>query len=234
MGFAVDIGSNWYDDPHFNAGWLNLGLPVGVVQMEALAQSLYKGSPKRALVLYHPNFWQHSLMYKSWSDSGKPIFDVFNWRTGWLECIILSIHKRRKMKDDLKEGKMIMFEDNGVRYLVDSTYSYFEFDRHTPVALEAINAITRLASRFEQMKIVRIPIKQNFVPDKFVKGTLEKTLKNYEESWVILQRKLANSHNVIFDQPKIFELSDYQPFDTHWNEKGNAKFAHYVRATSWV
>jgi hypothetical protein len=59
MGFAVDNGLNWYEKCLDNQ-WLNLSLPVGIRQIEALFDAVYQGPAQTALVLYHPNLWMQT------------------------------------------------------------------------------------------------------------------------------------------------------------------------------
>jgi hypothetical protein len=83
---------------------------------------------------------------------------------------------------------------------------------------------------FTRVLFIRVPIKQELVPDSEKNELLRSTLLSYDYGWNLTKEFLGKTNSRIeFFEPHIFDLSDYHPQDTHWHEGGNIKFADYVR-----
>jgi hypothetical protein len=228
---SVDNGHNWYDLCLPSLDWLNLGLPVGVAQMEALLDHYYQGEAKTALVLYHPNFWLLNERFKPWSETKGSVFFLLGWETRFWPCLRLKVKKDIRAQRELINGHINIFEYKRTRYHIDCRYSWFDFNKKEPMVMESLAAWERMLRRFAKVLIVRTPVKQELVPNSQKNGILQETLKSYDHGWELTRNYLRIKNSQIeFFEPQIFDIADYQPWDTHWVETGNERFAAFVRS----
>ena len=229
MSFTVDNGRNWYEQGFAPHAWLNLGLPVGLPQIEELFRRYYRGAAGVALVLYHPNYWVTTRNYEKWRMRGATVFETFNWETDLRRCFRLYAKKLKRQNVDIEAGRVILFKHAGVKYHVNAEYNYFEFDKHPDIVALTVRSLHRMVERFMRIVVVRAQIKQELVPEKHRNGTLVRTLESYRIGWQIIKKEIQCFRQVEFHEADGFTLEDFQPYDTHWNATGNARFSEFVR-----
>jgi len=229
MSFTVDNGRNWYEKGFDARSWMNIGLPVGIPQIEELYKRYYRGSSSLALVLYHPNYWVTTRNYEKWRQNGNSVFEAFNWETNLRRCLRMYAKKLKRQNRDLASGKVIMFSHSGVTYHVNSEYNYFEFKKYPDIVSLTIRSLERMIKKFRRVIVVRTQIKQEFVPGELRNKILQQTVDSYQVGWRLIREGLKGLKRVEYHEVDGFELGDFQPWDTHWNENGNLKFSHFIQ-----
>src|SRR5207244_2203277 len=107
-------------------------------------------------------------------------------------------------------------------------YSWFDFKKHTQLVEASLERWRSLLARFEKVVCIRVPIKQQLVPANLQNDVLKSTLESYDTGWSLMKSNLKLDRKISFYEPKMFSLSHYRPWDTHWNASGNAAFAEYL------
>jgi hypothetical protein len=228
MGMCVDNGCNWYEYYLKPQEWLNLGLPVGSFQIEALLNKYYKGNGRVAVILYHPNFWDFSLDYKRWSENGGSAISYFNWDIKWLKCYLLWLKRKKDLKEYLKDGRASYLYIDREKYHINSRYCYFDFKSHDELVSDVLACWERVINRFAEGLIIRIPTKQDLVLQKNTNQILCETKKSNNYGWNLFKSRLGSWGHVKCYEPDMFSLKDYYPWDGHWNPRGNKTFADYL------
>ena len=232
MGLGVDDGLNWYERCLPTRDWFNAGLPVGPIQMEALLEAYVPGRRRACLFVYHPNLWWVSGQYAKLRHDGGGAFATFGWKTGLLECMMLSYQKRQSLFVRLDSGKRVVFRFRGSQYHVDCDYSHFDFEVNAQLVDESVATIRRILHRFDRVIVVRVPVKQDLLhlllPVQS-NSQLAETIQNYEIGWDLLRQRTSDLSSIEFHKLDQFELDDFHPQDNHWNEAGNEKFATIVK-----
>lgn len=223
MGFAVQNSQNWYESLLREDLWLNLGLPVGPSQWHALFKTLQHGPPELALLLYHPNIWSHSLTYQQWEHSGQPVFDFLHWKTDFLSCLKLMRRHTSERNRELNDGTRLLITNTSGQWLLNSAYSVVDVSQTRPELDVAAEALYSLLANFQRVLCVRVPIKEQMVPDDRTNDHFRRTLDQYDEMWIYTMRILAQHKNISFSQLQGFELTDFHGFDTHLNTAGNQR-----------
>ncbi|KAF0109292.1 MAG: hypothetical protein FD146_336 [Anaerolineaceae bacterium] len=229
MGFAVDNGRNWYDLAFDPTGWLNLGLPVGVKELNALLDELYRGPEETLLFLYHPNvytFTRNFALAQAWK---RNLFEAMGWETRLFKCIELKARKQVRQLRGLRDGSILRFRHGDATYVLSALYNRFDYEKEAETVAQTLAGLHAMFARFRRTLVARVWLKQELVPPQFQNATLWATLANYEQGWELLRKRMYDLPSVTFHAPAGFELSDYYPGDTHWNEAGNRKFATFVR-----
>lgn len=224
MGFAVDVGYNWYDYCVPTQSWLNLGFPVGTEQLENLLNFYYRGSASVAIVLHFPNIWELTGKFNNWSVSGVPIFHYLNWETAWWKCYLLYIKKKKELLNHLQDGNAIIYNNNGVNYHINCKYALFDFENDLDTVKKTVACWKRLLSGFQSTIFIRIPLKQELLPENAENNTLKLTKINYDIGWNIIKEGLKCNPQIDFVKLNNFNLNDFHPWDIHWNARGNEKF----------
>lgn len=132
MGFAVDNGLNWYEKC-LDGMWLNLGLPVGMRQIEALFNAEYQGPARTALVLYHPNTWMQTRVLEPCHTRGVSTFKAMSWQVGFWPCLKLYLRRLRWRWHDIRKGKLLVFRHGGLKYEMTALYNNFDFDANVDI-----------------------------------------------------------------------------------------------------
>jgi hypothetical protein len=230
MGFAVDNGRNWYELALNQLDWLNLGLPIGVDELNALLDELYRGPGETLLFLYHPNVYTFTRNFAIARARGGNLLEAMGWETRLLKCVELKVRKQVRQLRGLHDGSVLRFRHEGATYVLNALYNRFDYESEIETVAQTLTGLRTMFARFRRTLVVRVWLKQELVPLQFQNATLRDTLANYEEGWELLRERMRDLPSVIFHAPVGFELSDYYPSDTHWNEVGNRKFAAFVQS----
>lgn len=228
MGLAVDTGSNWFELLGLDKGWINLGLPVGVAQWQKMLPDCHRGPLGTALLVYHPNLWPHCHIYRRWADSGLDVFTALGWRTSFLACLRLSVRTARRRRAKIRSGRWLVFGVDGIKYNIDCEYSFFDTMKQADLLRDNLRLLANLLSGFRRIVVVRATIKQELVPIDLATPTLQSTVTNYNHLWDLTVSALKVLPAAEFHWPRVFALDDFHPNDTHWNEKGNRRFAEWL------
>ncbi len=229
MGFTVDIGLNWYDYyGDFKDNWLNLGLPVGSFQTEKLFNYYYNGDATIAIILYFPNFWELTLDFFNWSKTKESIFTFFKWDTDWTTCFFRYLIRKNKLHQHLQNNTAILYNFNGVIYHINCKYGLFDFLNNKAIINETIKCWGRMLNNFKYSIFIRVPLKQELLPKSFENNILRSTIESYDIGWNVIRTNIKTNSIIQFEEINDFNLGDYYPWDIHWNEDGNRKFAKYI------
>ena len=228
MGLGVDNGCNWYEcDPRFDS-WLNLGFPVGIREWVALLAKHHRGDRRRLLILYHPNTWNMSWQYARWRASGRGVFAHFGWKTGRLACWRLALQKRLAQRRQVAAGDLLRFRQGAFDYEAPARFTFFNWHGKEQFVATILDELRTCLRRFEHAFVVRVPVKQQLVPQEHRNPTLDATLANYDELWQ--QTTDALGEAATCTELDGFNLDDYLPRDVHWNGRGNRKAASLLAA----
>jgi hypothetical protein len=228
MGFAVDNGLNWHEQC-LDGAWLNLSLPVGVRQLEALFNAVHQGPARTALVLYHPNFWMQTRVAELIRSRGQAFIAGMGWQTDFWPCLRLAFRRLRRRGRDIRTGELLVFRHGGRTYEMDARYSAVDFAANREVVALVLDTMERVLRRFERVVVVRTHVKQEMVPEKFRNDLLRLSLRNYDAGWDLFRARLKGHARIGFHVTEGFTLEDFFPLDNHWTPQGNAKFARLVR-----
>ncbi len=228
MGLGVDVGLNWYEyDRRFDS-WLNLGLPAGIREWIALLADCHRGASGRLVMLYHPNIWNMTWQYSRWQESGRPVFAHFGWKTGRLACWRLALQRRLAQRRQLAKGELIRFRHGEFDYEVPARFTFFKWQTKGSFVATVLDELRACVSQFQQVLVIRVPVKQQLVPDEHRNPILSATLTNYDELWQQTAAALDGTATCV--EWDSFDLDDYLPHDVHWNERGNRKAAQLLSA----
>lgn len=228
MGIAVDNGENWHELGLPSAGWLNLGLAVGVPEWQALLRCHHRGPTDTALVLYHPNWWVIGAQYERWRKTGHDVFTAQGWKTGFRQCLELKLRKTWRRLKARRLGEFLRFGQAGETYDIECGYARFAAAQCAELVEQAFSNLQTMLAPFRRVIVLRLPVKQELVPASAQPELLRRTVASYSEMWAMLQQRLGGG-SVRFHEPPDFTLADYHPADSHWNARGNARCAHRVR-----
>lgn len=228
MGFAVDNGRNWYENS-LEGPWLNISLPVGVCQLEALLNTYHRGAAQTALVLYHPNFWVQTRLYDLCSRRGSSVFQGMGWQTDLWPCLKLTLRRLRRRSENIRKGELLVFRRGGRTYEMDTRYNHYDFGAWTGPVGQVIETMQRMLDRFARVLVIRTLLKQDMVPADLQNSLLQETLQNHERGWKLFQESLDRHPGIRFFVTRGFALEDFFPLDNHWTPQGNDKFARMVR-----
>jgi hypothetical protein len=222
MGFAVNDGENWYDNISDWRSFLNLGLPVGINQLNALQMNIHCGAPNKLILMYHPNFWK--LSYRSYllKQNNKSIFN--HWETRLVKCVGLQWKKARTLKRRLAEGKLVKIEHNRRLFFLNPNYACYEFKKNKKFEDCFLNGILVLANRFKQVHLIPVFPKEAYAPCNQRLPELEFTKHNYQIGLNLVVKKLQHMTNFFFHDSDKFSLENFHSWDPHWNKSGNELF----------
>ncbi len=227
MGFGVDIGSNWYELGMDASNWFNAALPVGPCEWAEILNRFYRGSHKHALFIYHPNFMLHGVTYLKWKKTGKSVFEHLGWKTSLLDCAKIRIRSVARDRENRRVGRVLYVRDGGEVYKINSTYSSVS-ESDLGYLSEVYSALMRVLCRFERVTVVRVRIKEEMVPVDLQNDFLRRTFNQYDALWASAKDAMQRHDFISFHEAPSFGLSAYNPYDTHWNSKGNECFAKYL------
>lgn len=230
MGLGVDEDANWWKLALQEKAWLNLGLPVGIRWMKRLFEQVHRGPCKRLVFVYHPNLIPLSRQFDRLSETQKDPFRAFGWKTGILECLMLTLRgffKRRRM---ISAGELLILPRQLGGHEIDCRYCRYDLADGTEYAERSFIELCELFQAFDECIVIRASIKQEVVGDPHRTPTLRAIQTNYAEVWQLLRRKLSTKRNVRVIEPHVFGLQHFFPYDTHWNQEGNRVFSKLVGA----
>jgi hypothetical protein len=113
---------------------------------------------------------------------------------------------------------------------MDCRYAHFELPRFELLLQRSLQQLAILLQSFRRVLIVRVPIKQEQVPERFQTEKLMRLRTNFDELWERTKSSLLSLPSVELDCPAAFRLGDYHPADSHWNASGNETFAKWLKA----
>jgi hypothetical protein len=227
MGIAVDNGKNWWELSALGADWLNLGLAVGFNEWQVLLKRFHLGIKEKAIILYHPNFWMHCLMYERWRDSGKDVFTALRWKRNWIGCAFLLLKKRIQRQTMLRSGRIVQFNSNGERFEIDANYCHLDPNRYESLGERSLHRLAHILDSFSQVQMIRLPIKNELVPSSHVNDQIRQSIGSYDYFWQATQNRFRGKDNFEFLTWNEAKLEYYHEMDTHWNETGNRSFSKF-------
>lgn len=223
MGFGVDENRNWFDQTETD--FFNIGLPVGPREHLNLLNEYYKGNYSHLIYMYHPNFWSLANQYNQLDNNYDNLFSNFGWEKNWFKCKILSFRKKNERSLKIRKGEYLVCETKNGKYFFNSNYCYFDFNTQKKEVTHILTQFKDLTKLFDNVTIIRIPIKEILLQENSLK--LNQLKPNLDFGWNQLMKSLDSENNIRIFEPDFFDVGDYLPFDTHWNEKGNLKFANF-------
>lgn len=230
MGFAVDAGMDWYDNLLDYNQWFNAGLPVGPLQWKRLLDSTYRGNRNVAFLIYHPNLLPIANAYHTMTQNGQTAFEFYRWKTGWLDCWKLSRSKRKQLTQRMAIGEIVELEHRGEMFRFNSNYCYIRPDEIEDIVEQQKGTLCQLASTFDSVICLRVPIKEELLPTTHLNKRFEVLKESLEISWSRVKSALAK-HVLFCHTAEGFELSHFHGHDTHLNETGNQHLRNQVRKT---
>jgi hypothetical protein len=231
MGIAVCNGQNWHELCLPSRGWLNLGIAVGFMEWGVLLDRYHKGKKNRAVLLYHPNVWQHCAMYERWRVSQVGLFEALHWHTDWWACARLALRKRLLRRLEMLRGRVIEIHYKGFPYEIDCRYAFMDPTRCKHLISKNLRQLASILSTFKAVDVVRLRVKQELALPLIDNEILKKTVENYDDLWMLTRDMLSQLKSVRCFEPDIFRLDHYHERDTHWNRLGNAAFAEWMKKT---
>lgn len=158
----------------------------------------------------------------------------YNWydycvpRQSWWKCYLLYIKRKKELLNHLQEGNAIIYNNDGVDYHINCKYSLFDFENNIDTVKETVECWKRLLSGFQSTIFIRIPLKQELLPENAENNTLKLTKINYDMGWNMIKEGLKCNPGIDFVELNTFTLNDFHPWDIHWNVKGNEKFGELL------
>ncbi len=229
MGMCVDDGSNWWDVALCKSDWLNLGLPVGIVEMERMLETLHRGRRGCALFVYHPNLLQQCvLMQRVWR-AGGDVFRALRWTTAWWKCWCLEVRRRVRSAVLRHRGELIRLPSAAGGHEIDLRYCVTDLNAHGQLLAEMADRLARMLGSFARAVVLRFPIEQELVPPPYRSPHVDHAVNCYARMWEAFGRPLGSVANVTIHDLDGFDINHYYCRDTHWNVEGNRFFAHHAQ-----
>ena len=88
-------------------------------------------------------------------------------------------------------------------------------------------------SKFENVTIVRVPIKEEVIFKKTYNYELKNLSCNFNEMWNFFVQNIEDNNKTISLSDK-FEIDDYLASDTHWSVKGNKVFSDILKDRNFI
>jgi len=221
MGFAVDEGDEWFNSLLKPSMWFNSGLPVGAHEWANLIDHYHSGARSLALFLYHPNTFPIAVDYGKQRKSGRNAFDYFGWKTNYMDCLCLELKNIRKINAAKSDGRKIIYQSGRRSWRFDSAYCNVVPKNTKSEISEASKDLYRLLNTFSNVLCVRVPIKEQIMPEALVNPYFLAARSAYDELWSYTRQLLRDHRNIKFHELSGFELDHYHGFDTHLNRAGN-------------
>lgn len=230
MGLSVDTGDNWYDRLLDRSAWFNVGMPVSPLDHANAIADLYRGSGKVLLYLYHPNVWKTAQGFVAARRQNIGIFSAMRWRTSLAGTLRLYPKWISKELAKIAAGYSVYRRWDGRDFFFNAAYNLMPPDKGDPFVREQISVLDELLRRFEKVIVVRVPIKEDSVPDAIATPALKALQANYDHYWALF-RDLAPGHARFHELDHAeFRGEHFHPFDTHWTKAGNALFARRLQS----
>ncbi len=223
LGVGVNQGKNWYDLlPKFK-GYFNISFPVSTRNHLNRLDELYKGSYENLIYIYHPNLWVTSKGFYEAEKVGLDIFSYNKWKT--TNISLYGLIPRFWLKKTIRYLKGFdSYEKISKNYYhFNNTYSYINLNDHNGFTSEEVGQLNELFKRFENVYMIRVPIKEELMESCRSNAFRRKATDNYNDNWKFMKKKFPNVSYSNFNSD--FDFDDFLPFDTHWSEKGNQTFS---------
>ncbi len=232
MGLSVDNGLNWYETL-FESNYFNIGMPIGPRNHLNLLNDLYRGSYKNLIYLYHPNVFPIAKSYNEAYKRKNGIFQHLGWKTDLLSVLFLYIRWRLLFLIKFIKGDKPYIIHNNKKYFFNKNYNFFDYEKNQLYIKENIHILKDMFSLFENIYVIRVPIKEEIIFKEYSLPELAPLIENYDMIWNQFKSEIENNKNIeiLENLETIFSLDDYLPMDTHWSEKGNAKFSSFLKKT---
>lgn len=231
MGMCVDNGKNWYDLSLNNDEWLNIGLPVGVNEHARLLDQLHKGDKKTLLYIYHPNIWYLTKRFNDIDYQNGDSLKSLNWRSDLFHTLKMYFKKVIKSQRKRQKKELLLSKHKNKQYKIDCSYFFTDLERNQELYRDFMNKFNQVVSSFDQVLVVRVPVKEECAKNVISHNPLDLLVQNYDTNYQLFIEKLSCNKLIEADLSKnIFDLTDYYPLDNHWNEAGNLKFAQNIKA----
>ena len=239
MGLGVDEGMNWFQlNKEFERSYFNLSMPVSPGNHFAALKKLYKGNYHTLIYVYHPNVWKVASGFYKAQHSKKNIFEFLGWEVS-IKSMFYKIPKYiLRLCYSYLNKDLFKYKINGKAYLINTNYN--RYDLNSPEFQMSIIDLVKIFKKFKEVRIYRVPIKEQLIRGKVASRKLSSLNLNYDECWnrFLSEKDIQSMKNIrIFDLCKDshsslkFELCDYLPNDTHWSPSGNDKFYKIVSNT---
>jgi hypothetical protein len=169
-----------------------------------------------------------SWQYARWRASGRRVFAHFGWKTGIVTCWRLKLQRRIAQRRQVATGELLTFRHGQFDYQAPARFTFFNWRGKEQFVSMILSELRTCVRQFEQAFLVRVPVKQQLVPEEHRNAKLGATLDNYDELWQ--QTATALDGVATCTELDGFDLDDYLPRDVHWNERGNRKAADLIAA----
>jgi hypothetical protein len=170
---------------------------------------------------------QHGVRFFKWRESGEELFEHLGWSTSLWDCVKLRRKKNLRKQKDLKQGRTILFQHQGQEYKINGTYEVVNQSNFQYID-RVYEALQKVLDRFERVTVVSVGIKEQLIPNDSQSDLLRKSITQYRDFWESAQQAMSKHRSISFHETPDFGLSAFNPYDTHWNSKGNELFARYI------
>lgn len=230
MGICVDNGFNWWDNLENSIfkNTLNIGFPYGMTQALGAFKEYYKGSCENLFIIWHPNFLEQEVKFKNIKNYKNSIQEL-RWKTGWLDCLLLTLKLHLKKTNLIKSNRLIPLKNNGKIFYLDNLYCYIDRKKRFSELNASISCINEIAKKFKNIFMIRVQTKQDVIHGykeskhfNFIQGYYNDLWKTYCSEMLSVNKKIDTVEYVDAN------ISDFHVYDNHWNESGNKKFQLFV------
>ncbi|MBX3670106.1 MAG: hypothetical protein KF778_17025 [Rhodocyclaceae bacterium] len=230
MGFGVNVGSDWYAGVLDDARWFNAGLPVGPFEWAGLLDRWYRGRRQLALFIYHPNVWQHGLLYLHRRKAGKGAFETFGWSMDAATVQQLFCRKRRQQRAARKLGKVMHLAcGNACFSRLDAGYCVVDAETDAARLDEVAQQLKALLLTFDKVICLRVPIKEQLLPSCHMNNHFLLANRSHDRMWRLTTEIIASHPDVHAVECSGFSMSDYHPLDSHLNCAGNQRLGAVIQ-----
>jgi hypothetical protein len=229
MGLSVDDGRNWYEIALDQDEWLNGGMPVGPQNHANLLDDLYEGTHETVIYLYHPNLWKTAKSFVAATKTNQNIFELMRWKTDFASAAALYPKWVFKELGKIFLGYSVYRKWNGRPYFFNAGYNYMDFAANLEFAKGEVGVLNMIFAKFKNVIVIRVPIKEENAARTAPTKQLKRLAANYEEYWEFFRKNIDPRVAVYQLDLNSFDDGDYLPYDTHWSEAGNLKFARELR-----
>lgn len=230
MGLSVNNGENWYEYILNDRYWFNIGMPVGLKNQERLLRNIYKGDYKLLLFIYHPNIWATSKSFHDAENENKDIYEYQQWKVDYFSVLYLRMKYVIKKMIKFYKGEYVSAKFGKNKYFINCNYSFYDYEKNIEFLTQEIERCKGMFNDFEQVLIIRPPIKEQVYEMRSDVDKLKNLCSNYNSIWSLFVGSLSEMQNCFFVDLKgyFFEMNDFLPNDTHWSYSGNKKISDII------
>lgn len=225
MGMSVDAGKNWYELTSEYIDFFNMGMPVSIVEQNNVIDDFFTGERRHLVFIYHPNFWVIAKQFFNSRSANKDISEFMSWSTSRKDLPKLILRWAVKTLMKRIGGKLKFKSFASKTYKLDTVYSKINVVASDDFVKSEMDAVNRLLDSFDKVSIIRVPIKEQVFWRLTSDSSLKTLIDNYDANWDLFVSMISrNVHTADWSLLDAFSMSDYLPYDTHWNVKGNKVF----------